>query len=105
MATLNLHIVKKEVAREQFVTRTCIGKKKGVSKIVFHNDSNDVLTIAFDPGNVIRNSKGKLTGKISVLAKDNAAVNFDAGAAKGTEVKYTATIGRAAPEDPIIIID
>lgn len=100
MATLNLHIVKKKNAQGQFVTLTCIGKKKGADKIVFHNQSDGALRIAFDPGNIIKEGPG-----IVVPKRQTAEVNFVDDAPKGTEVKYTAKIDGAASEDPIIIID
>lgn len=106
MATLNLYIVKNELAPGVFVTRTCIGKKKGAEKIVFHNQSDGELRIDFNPGNVIKEGRSIVVPKKDANGKVNKAeVNFVDGAAEWTAVKYTATIDGAASEDPIIMVD
>lgn len=85
-------------------TRTKIGKKKGSDKVVFHNQSNSVLQIDFDPTNVVKDKNGNsFLASITVPAHGEESVRFDD--AVGTAVKYTATIGSSTPEDPIIIID
>ncbi len=105
MATLNLHIITRQDGTGRVVTQTCIGKKKGNDKIAFLNDSNAALTVAFNPPNVMHNAHGQPVPSINVPAGQSVEVNFDSGKPKGTQVKYTATVAGAAPEDPIVIID
>jgi len=105
MADLNIRITNRTV---KGVNRTCtrIGKKHGIDKIVFHNEStnNAELRVDFDPVNVVKNKAGTTDlAFIKVPPNDKVVVTLDG--AVGTEVKYTATITGAAPEDPIIIID
>jgi len=97
MAKLELHVVVDGNNR----TRTRIGKKQA-DDIVFHNDSNAVLQVDFVPANVIKDKHGARIGRITVQGTAHETVKFDA--AVGTQVKHTATIAGATPEDPIIII-
>jgi hypothetical protein len=97
MAKLDLRIV----VDGNNQTRTLIGKKS-TDDIVFHNASNAVLQVDFVPKNVIKDKRGTIVKGITVQAKGSETVTFDA--AVGTQVKYTATIAGATPEDPIIII-
>ena len=102
MANLNLHIDKRNV-NGQDVTFTKIGKELGKqNKIVFINDSDAELTIAFDKD--MEDGGANKVKKIRVLKKQKNEVNFVLDQLKN-EVKYTATITGAIREDPIIIID
>lgn len=80
--------------------QTCqvIRKKVDPNKIDFHNDHpTDELTITFV------HSKGTPIPLIKVKHGQKGSLPF-AGQV-GDEIKYTATIGNAKPEDPIIIFE
>ena len=117
MARLNLHIT---VENRNTVTR--IGKAKDNEKIVFFNEGTDILTVTLDQ-NLFKSANGKplkritgrqakrLTGKsgsvytFTVAPGNEKSLTVNSGTAVGKEVKYTAQIGTATREDPIIIIE
>jgi len=97
MAKLDLYIFS-----DNGQTRTQIGNLKG-NDIVFHNkDLNAELKIDFS---IEMEDKTGPSKSIKVPARGAETVKFKAAHKAGTTVKYTATIARAKPEDPIIIID
>ena len=100
MAKLSLHIVD-----DHGQTRTLIGKNKNYGEILFYNDSDQVLTVTFLHTNSIQDKYGLVISAITVGAGRQQSVWCDAGAATDTQVKYTAKIGEAKEEDPVIIFE
>jgi hypothetical protein len=76
-------------------TRTLLSKDTGTRKVIFHNEGPGQLTVTFDSAKLLGESSISVDpGKHRVLTTTGTG-----------EVKYTATIAGATPEDPIIIID
>lgn len=85
-------------------TVTLFRKKKDSQAIEFHNDSDEKLSVVFDPVGVVEDADGNKIPNIDVTARDKQEV-FVTGASAGQYVKYTAKIGNSNAEDPIIILD
>ncbi|HEX9708114.1 MAG TPA: hypothetical protein VGA24_10800 [Steroidobacteraceae bacterium] len=89
-------------------TRTQIGLKKNVNKILFTNGAlAGDLTVVFSPGGRIeKDGGGSLPGDtLTLLPGKSAFLKFKGNPGIGDKVNYTAQIVGANPEDPIIIID
>jgi len=87
-------------------TVTKIGKKKDEKKIVFLNESKtDVLTMTLYNADPLLYDVKSGTFTFTVAANEEKTFSVRRDAAVGADFKYTAQIGRAAPEDPIIIIE
>jgi hypothetical protein len=118
MAELNLHITVTKDGK----TVTRIGKVKDSKIVTFFNEGKDDLTLTFDndalepvSGRRLKRISGekarKLTGKAGTTyactIRKNKSQPFRVRSSTpiGTEVKYSAQIGGATREDPILIIE
>jgi len=89
-------------------TRTQIGLKKNVNKILFTNGASaGELQVVFSPaGKIEKDGGGSLPGDTLKLSPGKSEfLKFKGNPGVGDKVNYTAKIGAALPEDPIIIID
>ena len=104
MPKLDLHIVARG---NPLKTCTLTRKEKDNEKVVFHNDSAALLTITIDRLDVLIDSSGNLltNNTFTVAAGGHKTFKIHDDCPPATELKYTATVANAQPEDPIIIIE
>ncbi|MGB5131902.1 MAG: hypothetical protein WBO00_04765 [Steroidobacteraceae bacterium] len=104
MAKLDFHIVARG---NPLRTCTMTRKEKDNEKVVFHNDSAAVLTITVDRLDVLSDASGNLltSNTFQVAAGGHKTFKIHDDCPPATELKYTATVSGAMPEDPIIIIE
>jgi len=102
MAKLDLHI---DVLDKKTLTR--IGKEKDNETVVFHNESDNVLTLTIHHANVLCDNDGpvKENAKFEVNSKTDKSFKVWKDCVPGAPLKYTAQITGFAAEDPIIIIE
>lgn len=117
MSKLDLHILTKgplgtpDPPTLPFRTCTMIRKEKDNEKVVFHNDSAGVsagvLVITIDRMDVLCDLNGTLltSNAFTVPVGDHKTFKIHDACPPGAQLKYTAKIGTAALEDPIIIIE
>lgn len=95
---LDIHVV---VMDGQTVSLFAVIEVDG--KVVFHNDANDELTVEFDQPLLCKGNDVPETS-IVVAAGKKDTLKACPGAV-GKQLKYTATVKDALPEDPIVIFE